>query len=40
MHDSTLYQFHPDLPLSHELNAHLKSPEQQTRQREGAAILR
>ncbi len=39
MHDSTLYQFHPDLSLSHDKNAHLISPEQQARQAEGAKVF-
>jgi len=39
MHDSTVYQFHPDMDLSHELNEHLKSPEQQARQKAGAAVF-
>jgi len=34
MHDSTLYQIHPDLPLKDKLNEHLKSPEQQERWKE------
>ena len=39
MHDATLYQFHPELALDHEANAHLTSPEQQARWREGAAAF-
>lgn len=39
MHDSTIYQFHPDLALAHEQNEHLTSPEQQARQKAGAAVF-
>lgn len=36
MHDSTLYQFHPDKPLTSEDNEHLTTPEQKARYTAGA----
>ncbi len=38
MHDATLYQFHPDLPLGDKMNEHLVSDEQKDRQRAGQAV--
>jgi hypothetical protein len=38
MHDSSVYQFHPDLPLSHQLNEHLTVPEQQARHAAGEKL--